>query len=100
MPCKISRNGLFFKTSAFMDNGALTYALMRPKLAIHIARVCNIQFSRLPDPITPKGYNGQPGPIISHFIVLILTIDQRQVNVPFLITELGQHDVIIGNNFF
>ena len=48
-----------------------------------------------------KGYDGRTGAAITHAIVCHLRISERRfLNQPFLITELGQHDLIVGRKWF
>lgn len=50
--------------------------------------------------IPVKGFNGKPAPAISHYITMHLLIDQRKILcIPFLILDLGQHDVILGKHW-
>ena len=51
----------------------------------------------LEKPIPVKGYNGQMGtPITSVFQTHFQINRRRQYNMPFLITDLGSHDAILG----
>jgi hypothetical protein len=51
----------------------------------------------LGQPCAVKGYNSKTAILITHLIRLTLKIQgQIQQNLPFLIMELGKHDVILG----
>jgi hypothetical protein len=48
-----------------------------------------------------NGYDGKQAALITHAIVFTLIVDgRRQRNVPFLIVDLGKHDVILGRMWF
>jgi len=64
------------------------------------ARKLAIQAIELPKPILAKGYNGVVGKSISHYILLNLIIDKRHLyDLPFLILDLGNHDIILGSKW-
>jgi hypothetical protein len=47
-----------------------------------------------------KGFDGQEGTPITHLMFLNLQIGERRfLQEPMLITELGQHDMILGRNW-
>jgi hypothetical protein len=47
-----------------------------------------------------KGFDGQPGRLATHAIILNLGIDgRRQQGVPMLILDLGNHDLILGRKW-
>jgi hypothetical protein len=48
-----------------------------------------------------KGYDGRPGKPISEVLILHLEIDgYRQRNIPLLILDLGNYDLILGRKWF
>ena len=50
--------------------------------------------------IQSKGFDGKREPVISQYILLSMWIDGRRLeNLPFLIVELGAHDVILGSKW-
>jgi hypothetical protein len=47
-----------------------------------------------------KGYNGRMGKPIESILQIHLRINgRRQYNVPFLVIDLGHHDVILGRKW-
>ncbi len=55
---------------------------------------------RLKNPIPLHGYDGKASQA-THVIILHLRIDgRRQQNVPMVIVDLGQHDLILGRKWF
>lgn len=60
----------------------------------------NIPTQQLKTAAGTKGFNGRPGSPITHIIVLHLVINGRRfLNQPFLILDLGQHDIIVGRRW-
>ncbi|KGM91421.1 uncharacterized protein PADG_12489 [Paracoccidioides brasiliensis Pb18] len=58
------------------------------------------KFQELPFKCRMKGYNGAPGRVIDHTLTLNLWVDGRRFqNVPLLVTDLGQHPVILGQKW-
>ena len=49
--------------------------------------------------ITPIGYNSSPRVLIILALLLILTLNNQQINFPFLITDLRDINVLIGHKF-
>ncbi|KIM92478.1 hypothetical protein OIDMADRAFT_68913, partial [Oidiodendron maius Zn] len=98
--CMLSTNGTSVASRALIDSGANGFVFVNTLFAIDLARSFNIKTARLPSPIQVKGYNGQPGRPVTHYMRLHLTVDQRrQYNVPLLILDLGSHDIIIGRKW-
>jgi transposase InsO family protein len=101
IPCTLSKNGYGIKIDALSDTGANGFCFLDSSCAYDIARFLNLKIQRLPTPIPVKGYNGQTGPAITHVLRLHLTVDGRkQYNLPFLILDLGSHDMILGRIWF
>ena len=51
----------------------------------------------LEKPVPVKGYNRQIGKPITTILQIHLQVDrQQQYNVPFLVTDLGHHDVFLS----
>ena len=60
-----------------------------------------VPLRKLQDPITIKGYNSCQGRVVTHFLEYTLTINSRQLTqVPFLVLNLGNHDLILGLQWF
>lgn len=99
LPIELGRNGSFIKTQAHIDGGANIFGAISTSLSYRLAKAFGIKFLSLPKPIFPTGYNGQPGAPIEYALLLTLTIDHRRINFPFLVTELGGTDILIGRKF-
>lgn len=97
--CKLSRNGLFISTDAHIDGGANLFGAIRTLTACKIAKAFGITFVKLPFPFQPTGYDGRPGLPITHAILLTLNLQERRINFPFLVTDLGHNDILIGKKF-
>ncbi len=96
---ELGRNGSFIKTLSHIDGGANIFGAIKTSLAFHLSKSFNIHFIKLPKPIVPTGYNGQSGSPITVALLLTLMIDGRRINFPFLVTDLGHTDVLIGRKF-
>jgi hypothetical protein len=60
-----------------------------------------VPLKKLQDPITIKGYNSREGRVVIHFLEYTLTINSRQLTlVPFLVLNLGNHDLILSSQWF
>lgn len=96
---ELGRNGNYMKTLAHIDGGANIFGAIKTSLSYLLSKRFHIPFIKLPKPIVPTGYNGKPGTPITVAILLTLTIDRRRINFPFLVTDLGHTDVLIGRKF-
>ena len=94
--CTLSRNGCGVNTTALTDTRANAFTLLNAKCAPKLSEFLNTPFKKLKTPIPVKGYNGQLGTLITSILQAHLRIDgRRQYNVPFLITDLRNHDIIL-----
>ena len=96
---ELGRNGSFVQTLAHVDGGANIFGAIKTSLAFALSKSLGIRFIKLPKPIVPTGYNGQSGSPITVALLLTMTIDHRRINFPFLVTNLGHTDVLIGRKF-
>ena len=73
---------------------------MNTQCAISCAKFLGKKARRLPTPVKAKGYNGVPGKEVTHFILFDLLIDNKRLHqIPFLILDLGNHDMILGSKW-
>ena len=96
---ELARNGNFINSTAHIDGGANIFGAIRTTVAFQLSKLLKVSFLSLPTPIVPTGYNGKPGKPITAAILLTMTIDRRRINFPFLVTDLGSTDVLIGRKF-
>ena len=97
VPCTISCNGYGIDLDALIDTGANGFAFIDTTCAIDTAKFLNAKAMRLKRPIAIKGFDGRCGKTVTHVLILHLSIDRcRQVDIPFCILDLGNHDVILG----
>ncbi|KAG9240317.1 hypothetical protein BJ878DRAFT_393587, partial [Calycina marina] len=99
LPCNISRNGYTMPSRALIDTRAALYTAMSSQFAIRIARAFNISFIKIPNPVCPKRYDGKSGAPMDRALLAYMTLMSRRIATPFLITDLGNHDIIIGQRF-
>jgi hypothetical protein len=97
LPCTVSKNGFCVPLTALADSGANGFTFINTACAIDIAKFFNLKAQPLVRPIHTKGFDGRPGKPVTHILTLHLSLDgQRQENIPFLILDLGTHDLILG----
>ena len=100
MSCTLSRNGVTVQTYALADTEANEFTFINTLFAVNLAKYLNMKAQRLSKYLTVKGYNGQNGNPITHILCLHLKIDvQRQYNLPLLILDLGNHDLILSQGW-
>jgi len=96
IPYTLFRNRYQVLTSTLANSRANTFTLIDIQYAIKLADFLNTPLKELPKPIPIRGYNGRIGLPIITILRIHLRIDRRrQYNVPFLITDLGSHDIIL-----
>jgi Reverse transcriptase (RNA-dependent DNA polymerase) len=99
--CRLSHNGYAVQTSALADSGANGFVFLDTRLARDLMKFLNISPISLSKPCSVKGYDGRPGKPISEVLMLHLEIDgHRQKNIPLLILDLGNYDLILGRKWF
>ena len=100
VPCSLVRNGTYVdRISALPDSGANGFAFLNTQCAKDIIRFLGCKATQLPQPIVAKGYDGVRGQSITHYLSVDLLLDGRRlVEIPFLILDLANHDIILGAN--
>ena len=100
IPCTLFHNGYGVTTTALADSGANAFALLDTKCAKKISEFLNTPMEMLEKAILVKGYDGQIGtPITSVFQTHFRINGRRQYNMPFLITDLGNHNAILSHKW-
>lgn len=98
VPCKLTNNGISISILALPDSGAHGFCFINRNIATNVSSKLGIVPLNLPNPITPKGYNGVLGRLITQFLVITMIIDGHTLSkIPFLILDLGNQDVILGD---
>ena len=96
-PTQLNIKGYTFYTHALYDTRANGFLFINTELTTLLIRYCGARSKPLPHVISVTGYNGQGYSKITHYVRLTLQIDNRRfIRIPFCITSLGTHDVIIG----
>ena len=94
---QVGKNGYSVRTNSLVDTGANGHAFIDTACAIDIAKFCQAYAYPLKEAGYIKGYDGQTRKSVTHVIFLNLLIDGRRLaDIPFLITDLGQHQIILG----
>lgn len=95
--CTLSRNRCGVNTTALANSGANAFALLNTRCAKKISEFLNTLAETLEKPVLVKGYNRQTGKPITSILQIHLQVNkQQQYNMPFLVTDLGNHNVILG----
>jgi predicted aspartyl protease len=98
--CIVTRNRKEVTATALADTGANAFVLVDAKYAARLSEFLNIPCESLPRQIPVKGYDGRMGNPIVSFLRMHLQVDGRnQYNVPFLVADLGQCDIILGRKW-
>ena len=98
--CKLSLNGHSVTLRALIDCGANGYLFLNTLCAYDLAPFLGTKFQRLPRDYYVKGYDEKSQTSVSHFTRAHLTVDgRRQYNAPFLVLNLGSHDMILGRKW-
>jgi len=97
IPYTLFRNRYQVLTSTLANSKVNAFALIDTQCAVKLANFLNAPIKELPKLIPIRGYNGRIGLPITTILRIYLCIDgRRQYNAPFLITDLGSHDIILG----
>ena len=101
MECTITTNGYSTLTAALIDSGANGFSFINTVLVYDIAKFHGLNVSKLPCPIRVKGYDNKTATSATRYIRFGLLLDRRKfVNMPFVILDIGNHDIILGKTFF
>jgi hypothetical protein len=86
--------------NSLVDTGANGSIFLNTACAIDVAKFFQTKVVRLKTPYQIKGYDGKSNQPVTHVIILHLAIDGRRFkNVPMIIANLGNHDMIIGRQW-
>ena len=100
IPYTLSRNGCGVNTTTLANTRANAFALLNTQCAEKVSKFLNTPLETLERPIPVKGYDGRHGKAITSMLRIHLCINgRRQYNVPFLVIDLGHHDVILGRKW-
>ena len=95
--CTLFHNGYRVITTTLANSRVNAFALLNTKYVKKISKFLNTPMEMLEKPILVKGYNRQIGtPITSVFQTHFQINGRRQYNMPFLITDLGNHNAILS----
>ncbi|KAI1002534.1 hypothetical protein K3495_g5666 [Podosphaera aphanis] len=100
IPCSLVKDGISINILALPDSGAHGFCFIDRQVTQSACDGLNLHPYTLAKPITPKGYNGVPGRIITKFVVFTMKIDGHTLDqTPFLVLDLGNQDVILGDGW-
>jgi hypothetical protein len=94
---QLNIKGFTFHTHVLGDTGANGFLFINSELAVLLTRHCGARFKPLSYAISVTGYNSKSDSRITHYIRLILQINNRWfVRMLFCIALLRKHNMIIG----
>jgi hypothetical protein len=100
IPIQLAKNSLSIASRALIDTGANGLAFINHHLALLLLKHFQTTLVELNDPLRVKGFDGSEAKPIRHVLIVHLLIDGRpRMDVPFLVTDLGKHDVILGRKW-
>ena len=98
--CTLSQNGSSIETSALADTGANGFLFIDRGFATALAKVMEYETRTIANPLPVRGYDGKTGTPITQVALLNLNVEgRRQIRAPFCITDLGNHEVILGRKW-
>ena len=93
-------NGYGVSIPALVDTGANGFIFIDVGCAITVANFLGSKVVRLNEKVPVRGYDGRAGQPITHVIIMDLEVDGHQLKQqPMLITNLGQHKIILGRKW-
>ena len=100
VPCHIFSNGTKVSSFALADTGANAFALINTPSTLALSKALSIPIEKLLQPIFVQGFSGADAPPITQVVRFHICIDWRRMyNVPFLVTNLGGHNLILGRKW-
>jgi len=101
IPCTLSLNGTGTVVQALNDSGANGFLFVNTRLARDISSFLGAEIIPLAREIPLKGFDGKASSPVTQALFLNMSIDgRRQLLAPFLIVDIGGHDMIIGRKWF
>lgn len=99
--CSLIKNSYSYEVSALIDSGANGTLFINESLANKLIVGFDTKAHRFPTTgYATRSFDGSEGKTITRYLELSLEISGRRYrNLPFLITPLGSHDLIIGRKW-
>ena len=98
---RVAINGRTVDVSCLADTGADGYIFIDYSLVSAMIRGLGLRTRRLPRDYPITGYDRALRELITHTVKLTLMIDERvQQQQYILVTDLGNHDLILGRIWF
>ena len=100
-PCTLSLNGIGVITPALCDTGANGFLFIHTRFATALSFLLGADLTLLDRKIPLKGFDGKASSPVTQALFLNISIDgRRQLLAPFLMIDIGGHDIIIGRKWF
>ena len=98
IPGVLFSQGKRYEAPLLVDTGATGYSFVNERMIKAICNAIGVSPIPLSKPKKVRGYNGQISKtLITYIILLGLELNSyKELTVPMLITDLGQHDVILS----
>ena len=95
--CTLSFNDNRHRLETLIDTGATDYAFIDREIAQLVCNMLSMKPVPLLKPKPLTGFDGRHAPPITHAIYPKLTIElHSELTAPLLITDLGNHPIILG----
>jgi predicted aspartyl protease len=99
--CTLVKNRIGIDLNVLVDTGVNGFAFIDSTLADQLCKGLGLQLTPLSRTIQAKGYDGQKGQAVSHYLTLNLILEgRRQYNIPFIVLTLSAYKVILGRKWF
>ena len=97
MDCRLSSIGKVIQFKALINTSTNGYTFLNTKLISVLCDALDIEPQQLAKPKEVKAFNGQRVHRITHRVYPYITIDgYSELTAPFLITNLGAYNIILG----
>lgn len=96
----IGINGLAVSLQTLIDDGAIAFLVINSRVVYDIAHYLSLPIRKLPHSFKVKGFDAVVRTVVTEYLSAHFMVEQRKFyNTPFVIADIGSHDLIIGKLF-
>ena len=96
----IGINGLAVCLQTLIDDGAIAFLVINSRVVQDIAHYLHLPIRKLPQSFKVKGFDAVVRTVVTQYLSARFMVEQRKFyNTPFVIADIGSHDLIIGKLF-